>query len=46
MMTICSSLLEILADIGGPANKIGKQLKELWKNAVKQKCGIDFLMKC
>ena len=39
----CSSLLLILADIGGPANKIGNQLKESWKSAVKEKCGIDFL---
>ena len=38
----CSVLLDILADIGGPAGRTGTRLKQSWKVAVKNKLGIDF----
>ena len=37
----CSSLLDILADIGGPAKKAGNKLRGSWNTAVKDKVGID-----
>ena len=41
----CSILVDILADIGGPAGRTGDSLKESWKVAVKDKLGIDFDIK-
>ena len=37
----CSTLLDILADIGGPAKKSGNKLRDSWNTAVKDKVGIE-----
>ena len=40
----CSTLLDILADIGGAAKITGTTLWKSWKIAVKNKYGIEFLL--
>ena len=37
----CSTLLNILADIGGPAIRAGDRLRDSWNTAVKDKVGIE-----
>ena len=40
----CSTLLDILADIRGAAKITGATLRQSWKIAVKNECGIKFLI--
>ena len=40
----CSTLLDILADIGGGAKTIGAALGKSWKIAVENKIGIEFVI--
>ena len=42
----CSTLLDILADIGGAAKITGANLRKSWKIAVKNEYGIKFLLNC
>ena len=39
----CSTLIDVLTDIGGVARKAGVALSKKWNSSVKDKVGIDFL---
>ena len=40
----CSTLLDILSDIGGAAKTTGANLRKSWRIAVKNEYGIEFLL--